>query len=111
MLWLFLIIDARRNYVYASIYDNNINCILKNQYISFDVLKTALSQFGDNYTFISNDNFDFECEKYSPNIVEIVKKYKDYPTTLPHLVNPSYLKLTEAEEKNNDFKIWKIWKR
>lgn len=96
------ILDARRGYVYSAIYDKNMNCKLENQHISLDLLRSNLEEYSGNYCFISNDKFDFECENYSPDILKIVKKYKDFPTTLSHLVNANYLKLTEAEEKNND---------
>ena len=97
------IIDARRGYCYSAIYDNDLNPILKEQYINLDTLKVALEKLGDNYIVISNDSFDFECVKYDPNILKIINTYKDTKEFENiHLINANYLKSTEAEEKLND---------
>lgn len=92
------IIDARRGYVYSGIYDSSFNSILKNQYIKLDTLKIAIKNLGDNYTCISNDYFDLECEKYDPNILKIVNFFKDKESVQPHEIDALYLKKTEAEE-------------
>lgn len=96
------IIDARRGYVFGAIYDKNNNIILKNQYILLSKLMLELENYTNNYIFVSNDKFEFDSNAYIPNILKIVEEFKNYPQTLPHLVNANYLKLTEAEEKNND---------
>ena len=44
---------------------------------------------------------EYEKANYQPNILKIVQTYKDKKPINPHMVNPEYLKLTEAEEKNN----------
>lgn len=95
------LIDARRGYVYGAIYDKNLDTVLENKYISLDELNKILASCGKNYTFISNDKFDFDTDKYSPNIIKIVNKFKNKKETSPHMVNANYLKLTEAEEKND----------
>lgn len=92
------IIDARRGYVYASIYDNLGNIILKNQYISLSSLKISCDNLIDDYNFIGNTNVVENIENYSPDILKIVNKYKNKESINPHLVNPIYLKQTEAEE-------------
>lgn len=92
------IIDARRGFVYGSIYDRNNNPILKDQYIKLDTLKLACNNLLDDYSFIGNNNLIEDIEEYSPNILKIVTTYKDREPTNPHLVNPIYLKKTEAEE-------------
>lgn len=91
------IIDARRGYVYATIYDSN-DCLLEECYISLEKLLLILKELKKEYIFISNDNFSFECKKYNPNILRIVNYYKDRESINYHAVNPKYLKLTEAEE-------------
>ena len=95
------IIDARRGYCYAAIYDNNDQEILKPSYITYEELKEKLKD--KEYKIISNDQEKLQItsndiEAYDPNIVEIVEKFKDKPSVNPHGVNPDYLKLTEAEE-------------
>ena len=91
------IIDARRGYVYGAIYDKNNNPILKDQYIKLDTLLLACNNLIEDYTFIGNSNL-VDMEEYSPNILKIVTTYKNRESLNPHLVNPIYLKKTEAEE-------------
>lgn len=93
------IIDARRNYYYAAIYNSDDECLLKPQHIYKDKLLMELEKY-NNYQFITNDEIDLTGEKcnYSPNIEFIVNKYVDKKDINPHMVNPKYLKLTEAEE-------------
>ena len=92
------VINARRNCVYGAIYDNG-NVVLNEEYMSIEKLMLVLNGLQKDYVFISNDKFnDLTCEEYSPNILKIVNKYIDRESINPHMVNPSYLKLTEAEE-------------
>ena len=96
------LIDARRGYVYAAIYDKDNNEILKPSHIKLDILKKELEKIND-YEIISNDEFeDFKnISPYKPNMVKMVEHFKDKKPIPSHLVNPEYLKLTEAEEKND----------
>ena len=97
-------IDARRKYVYAAIYDNKQKEILKPVHIKITDLKKELKKL-DDYSIITNDEIeDFsKKEKYNPDILKIVNNFKDKKAINPHAVNPEYLKLTEAEEsKLND---------
>ena len=100
------VLDARRDYVFAGIYDNNNNQVMKNQYMKKSVLETAINNMSDNFVFITNDEIELNGEKhpYNPNILNIVLKYKDKEDVNPHGIDAEYLKLTEAEEKLNDNK-------
>ncbi len=93
------IINARRDYVFAAIYDKNDKELLKPQHITIEKLKEKLKMIKE-YEIISNDNFNsFEkIESYNPDIEKIVNHYKNKRNINPHAVNPEYLKLTEAEE-------------
>ena len=92
------IINARRGYVFASIYDENYNVILKPCHILLTDLQDKLKDI-DNYEYISNDEFDdLEVNSYSPDMAKVVNYFKDKECINPHAVNPEYLKLTEAEE-------------
>ena len=101
------IIDARRGYVYAGVYENN-EVILENQYIKLEDLEKYLNKLNKEYVFIINEEkFKFENKmEYKPDILKIVEFYKNKASINPHLVEPTYLKLTEAEEnlgsKNHD---------
>ena len=92
------IINARRGYVFGAIYDKD-EVVLPEQYITIEKLKLILMGLNKEYIYISNDVFnDLETVKYDPDILEIINTYKDRECINPHQVNPTYLKLTEAEE-------------
>lgn len=83
------LIDARRGYVYAGIYDKDLNCYLEEQHILLNDIK-----YPDSYTVIDNyDNID---------LLKIIKKHEFDEPINPHDLKPNYLKRTEAEEKLND---------
>lgn len=94
------LIDARRGFVFGAIYDQNQEVVLKPQHIEFEHLKEKISSL-DNYCIITNSEISepVNKEKYDPDILKIVERFKDRMPTNPHGVNPEYLKLTEAEEK------------
>ena len=86
-------IDARRNNVFAGIYDDNLNCIKEDKLISRDVL----SNLNDDYEFVSYDNID-GIIKPNIDVLKIINKHINDEGINPHNLNPNYLKLTEAEE-------------
>ena len=97
-------IDARRNYLYASIYDTvNKSFIMKEQHISLDTLNIALGNLGDKISFISNNKIDtnYDIQPYDPKIDKIVEEVANREPVNPHAVDANYLKLTEAEENKN----------
>lgn len=100
------VLDARRDYVFAGIYDKDNNPIMKNQYIKKSVLETAINNMSDNFSYITNDELELNGnkKKYIPDILNIVLKYKDKENVNPHGIDAEYLKLTEAEEKFHDIK-------
>lgn len=92
------LIDARREYVYGGIYDNNLNVILEDKHILLsDILEIANSY--DNVSYISMDKFNIEAIIPEVNIQKIVEKHFNDVGVNPHQLNPNYLKKTEAEEK------------
>lgn len=95
------ILDARRDYCFGAIYDEDKNEVLKPKYMKYEELSKELNQL-KTYTIISNDEVKTigEKELYQPDILKIVSHFKDKKAINPHAVNPDYLKLTEAEEKN-----------
>ncbi len=95
------IINARHSCCYAAIYENNKE-IMKGVYLKLEKLILILKGLNKDYIFISNDDFDFECMKYNPDFKKIIDKYKDKECIPSHLVNPDYMKLTEAEENKGN---------
>ncbi len=93
------IINARRGYVFAAIYDQTNKEILSPRHIKLEELLQELQKQKD-YTFITNDEFEEieNIEKYNPDIEKVVNHFKNIEPINPHGVNPNYLKLTEAEE-------------
>ncbi len=97
------LIDARRGYVFAAIYDEDLNQVLREQYMNLDVLEAAKGALGSDYLYISNNEFGLSpLISYNPDILEIVKLSKDKDIQNPHGVDANYLKLTEAEENKID---------
>ena len=90
------VIDARRGFVYAGIYDKDLNKIVDDRYISLDKLKEELE--GKDYVFVSYDDIAGSI-KPKINLIKVINKHeKDIPVNA-HGLNPNYLKKTEAEEK------------
>ncbi len=87
------LIDARRGYVYAGKYDDNLNALIQDSYIPLNSLETK-------YKFISYDNIENSI-KPEIDIIKVIKKHENETGINPHKLNPKYLKLTEAEEKVN----------
>lgn len=86
------IIDARRGYVFAGIYDG-IKNIAPDRYIGYDEITK-----GFKGKIVS---YDYESA-YEPkvDILKLINKHKDKSIN-PHLLVPNYLKKTEAEENLN----------
>ena len=95
-------IDARRGFVYASIYDvKNNSFVMNEKHILLDTLNVALDSLVGDICFISNDKLDteYDVQPYDPKIEKIVERVKDREGVNPHAVDANYLKITEAEEK------------
>lgn len=95
------LIDARRNYAYAAIYDKKYNNILEDTYISMDELKDKLKNL-DNILVIGKEISNYDIKDPILNIQKIYDYYKDEEGINPHALLPNYLKKTEAEEKFGD---------
>lgn len=97
------LIDARRDAVYAGIYSKNLDTYYEDRYVTLDELKTAIPS---STTLISDDNINLEGIKESNvDILKVISKHKNDMGVDPHHLNPSYLKITEAEanlNKKND---------
>lgn len=93
------IIDARRGYVYAGIYDRNYNVVMEDCYISLEELSSRVSGL-DSFVYVSSNGFNGSIE-YVPN-VERIFKYLDMDNVSDSFsFVPNYLKRVEAEEKLN----------
>ena len=94
-------IDARRNYVYASVFDKKNNSFIMNEkYVSLDTLEIVLDNLDGSICYISNDDIktDYDLQPYIPDFKRIIEFVKDREPVNPHLVDANYLKITEAEE-------------
>lgn len=88
-------IDARRGYVYGSVYDNEYNPIVEDSYILFDELIDKVKDL-DDIVFIGNSE---SAIKPILDVERIYNYYKDEKGVNPHALFPNYLKKTEAEER------------
>lgn len=96
------VIDARRNFVYASIYNSNYDELFKETYISIDELYEKIKNF-KSIKLIGNKNIkDIESTLPNLNIFKIYTYYKYEEGVEPHFLVPNYLKKVEAEEKLED---------
>lgn len=98
-------IDARRDCVYAGVYDTELNTIIEDRYVSIEQLLLELKD--KNYILITDDDFENINKINSKiDILKVINKHKNDVSVNPHSLNPTYLKITEAEAKlqtkNND---------
>lgn len=96
------LIDARRGAVYAAMYSIDLNSVIEDTYIPLRSLLDRIEEITtlDQVIFISYDNFE-DIDTVVPKIAldSIVLDNLDCDGVISHLVNPNYLKKTEAEEK------------
>ncbi len=93
--YIISMIDARRGNVFAGIYTNTLDCVMKDTLISVEEL---LKDKSDNYELLSYDNI-LNVIKPVPSVIKIINKHINDEGINPHELKPNYLKLTEAEEK------------
>lgn len=95
------LIDARRNYVFAAIYDKNYNVIMEEKYISKEELFTKVNSLNGTKTYVATTNIDgVDAKIYEPDLNNLFKYLKDDKVSV-HTFVPNYLKQTEAEENLN----------
>lgn len=96
------LIDARRGFVYGALYDNNINSIVEDSHILLEELVKKCYDYRP-ITVITNNEIvtNYNVKGYEPDILKIVTYFKNKEGLNPHMINPIYLKKTEAEEKAN----------
>lgn len=101
--YLIPMIDARRNCVYAGIYDRDLNTVLNDQYLSIEDLKKEVEKLDGSYTYLCDTKLDQldHCIPSHPNLSKVLKCHENDVGINPHQVNPNYLKKTEAEEDLN----------
>lgn len=93
--YIISMIDARRGNVFAGIYTNTLECVMKDNLISLEEL---LEDKSDNYELVSYDNIQGAIRPL-PSVIKIINKHIYDEGINPHELKPNYLKLTEAEEK------------
>lgn len=96
------LIDARRDAVYGAMYSAQFEPIIEDTYISLSELLDRIKGITtmDKVTFVSYEAFE-DVETVIPKIslTSIISENQSSNGVLCHLVNPNYLKKTEAEEK------------
>lgn len=95
------VIDARRGFVFAGIYDKNYNIVMQDSYISIEKLQKFVSKLDGKCIYISREDVkNLDTINYNPDLENLFNNLKiDYVE--PHLLVPNYLKKTEAEENLN----------
>ena len=91
-------IDARRGFVYAGLYDNNLDVVDSDKHILLDDFLAKYEH--KNITYVSYNQFDnINIIKPNINFMKIINKNSTNSGINPHVLVPNYLKNTEAEEK------------
>jgi tRNA threonylcarbamoyladenosine biosynthesis protein TsaB len=95
------IIDARRDHVYAGIYDKDYNNIIDETYISTVKINNVIDDLKGSIGLIGNINITnkYPTEPIKLDIAKIVAYYKNCTPINVHELKPNYLKKVEAEEK------------
>ena len=91
------LIDARRGFVFAGVYDNELNNILDDSYINIEDLLNKIDL--SDVTFVSYNDFSFDTVKPNIDFIKVYLKNKNRNSVESHFLVPNYLKKTEAEEK------------
>lgn len=100
--YIISIIDARRDNVYAAIYDADYNEVLTDTFLSKESLKIEIKKLSSDIAIIGDTtigNYKSKPALFNPE--EIMKYYPLSNLVDQFSVNPKYLKLTEAEENLN----------
>ena len=92
-------IDARRNYVVAGCYDNNLTNVIPDQYRYVEKLKDWIND--REVTYVSNSNLIETTIKPKVDLAKIVENHWNDEVLSFHSVKPNYLKKTEAEENRD----------
>ena len=93
-------IDARRGYVFAGVYDKDYNVVMEDCYISYEELVSRVNELSGEVIYVSSNGFN-ESVSYVPD-VENIFKYLDFNNKMDGFnFVPNYLKRVEAEEKLN----------
>jgi tRNA threonylcarbamoyladenosine biosynthesis protein TsaB len=94
------VLDARRNHVYAAIYDSNYNPVLAEQYISITELSDKIKSLKGNVNVTGDiDINDYKSNKIVMNALKVIANSKNKKGVSAHSLVPNYLKMVEAEEK------------
>ena len=89
-------IDARRGNVFAGIYNQQLNNIFPDGLISYEQLSKKIDESYEQISYHLENSI-----KPDGDVLKIINKHINDKSINPHLLNPKYLKLTEAEEKLN----------
>lgn len=88
--YLLSTIDAKHSNYYIGLYDKNYNKIIE-EFTSKEKIDSIIKEYNPQ---IITENDDY-------NIEEIIKYTKNIKSENPHALNPVYLKLPEAMERND----------
>lgn len=90
------LIDARRGYVYAGVYDCNLESVLSDTYIYLDELLDKIDI--NDVTFVGYDKYKFDVLEPCIDFKKVILRNINSSPVNVHILKPNYLKNTEAEE-------------
>lgn len=98
-------IDARHDYVFGGIYQSNGVNVVKDEYLPLMEMMDRVKAISSSYVIVTKDNLTLKevmkIKDYRPDILKIVLEVQTHEGVNAHMVEPDYLKKTEAEEKAN----------
>lgn len=91
-------IDARRGNCFTAVYDNNLKNIVADQFVNFEMFIDNIEP-NKTFTIVSYDDINYKNRIFPQiDVMKIINAHRNDKPINPHLLNPNYLKLTEAEE-------------
>lgn len=91
-------IDARRGNCFTAVYDNNSKNIIADQFVNFEMFIDSIEP-NKTFTIVSYDDINYKNKIFPQiDVMKIVNAHRNDKPINPHLLNPNYLKSTEAEE-------------
>lgn len=94
------VINDRNGYVYAGVYDNNLNCLLEDDYGLLDYFFKKTDPLTEYYSY--EKFIGLNIKEPVLDFLKIINKHKGDRLFEVHLIAPNYIKKTEAEKSIDD---------
>lgn len=95
------VLNARRGFVYAGIYDKDYNNVIEEEYINIKELNKLIDNLKGSIVIMGDIDINkkIKTKMIKLDIPRVIRYYIDKLSINAHSLNPNYLKKVEAEEK------------